>query len=971
VTRVSDALDRLAAIARECELPEILHILGHTIPPFPETETSSHNLNDFQVERYSATDIGCGDEFLEAYVLHLWNEAVTGNHRHVAARKGRAAFLLIASFLRADVAAKLALQIGTDFSARGLQKRAIEPLKFVIGLYNESIDIDFMAQAFFLLVKCYDKLNDGTPWMAEATEYLNFAQINGLKEEVVPAAIFAAKANLRNGTSDEAIELLDMALNQALLLDREGLIQHMSLDNLVFFVGDIFRQFSIGEAGIGTFQKFLGSLRRPRENELCAATLSEMGYTLLNLGDLRGINFLEDAIKIGSSNLDRMRRWQYSIDAFGMKRAKTQVPALPILGSIEETEYDLLTSVDRLIDDGRYGEAKTLALHLSTKFDDRHAKCSVLNSLAVCHIGLGEFDDALRVARAASEIADSSGDRRMRMLCRRTMALTYVRRNTPFFAAAALVDGLYYGEEILKGVKSLALRRTSVMEVNTLVELMAQIYQASHMFEKLLNFFEFARAPNLYRSVAQECLVESLATSPTTSKPLKDVLRTLRTIDVEMDIDLFRGEFSSGKHAALMDRRDHAQAEFKFLCRNAAIEEAVTASRIDPMLPQIAQQLLDDGVALLTVFQLDHETALVGAVKVRDQTTYFGHTLDVSREDLRRALHGVDGYSVSPGGGVAVRRGARFLTPARRTLEASGPTIAEVHERCIACFQRELDGLSINHLIVVPHDAFSLLPYWSLADAFSCSVTIAPSLGIAGLCRSRQRLMQGATLLVGDVTETLRYATAEISHLADYRKQGEVIQAQSVEAIIEAAPRCNFVSFACHGRYDTENPYNAGVIVERTGGEISGVGSTGNSLDSTYRKLTAGDCMTRLSLDACRLAILSACESGLPNLHESGEMTGLPSALLVAGAKSVIASLWPVDDAATFILMQHFMEQWAGGNGLHESPALALKFARDLLRTTTREEALALLGKDTVLPPGMTPFAGYIFTDAFHCFGSY
>ena len=80
------------------------------------------------------------------------------------------------------------------------------------------------------------------------------------------------------------------------------------------------------------------------------------------------------------------------------------------------------------------------------------------------------------------------------------------------------------------------------------------------------------------------------------------------------------------------------------------------------------------------------------------------------------------------------------------------------------------------------------------------------------------------------------------------------------------------------------------------------------------RLLTVAHIMT-MSLRNCRLAVLSACESGIPRQHGGGEMTGLPASLLIAGAQFAIASLWPVRDAAAALLMSSFYDTWEGGRG--------------------------------------------------------
>jgi CHAT domain-containing protein len=121
-----------------------------------------------------------------------------------------------------------------------------------------------------------------------------------------------------------------------------------------------------------------------------------------------------------------------------------------------------------------------------------------------------------------------------------------------------------------------------------------------------------------------------------------------------------------------------------------------------------------------------------------------------------------------------------------------------------------------------------------------------------------------------------------------------------------------FLHFATHGIMDARHPELSGLI-------LSLVDRRGRQQDGYLR---LADIYTlKLSAD---LVVLSSCDSALGKQLESEGMIGLPRGFLEAGARSVIASLWKVDDAATATLMRSLYSRIQRG----ESPSAALRGAQ-------------------------------------------
>jgi len=111
------------------------------------------------------------------------------------------------------------------------------------------------------------------------------------------------------------------------------------------------------------------------------------------------------------------------------------------------------------------------------------------------------------------------------------------------------------------------------------------------------------------------------------------------------------------------------------------------------------------------------------------------------------------------------------------------------------------------------------------------------------------------------------------------------------------------------------------------------------SLDAPYIDglVTADEVSRDWHLDA-ELVTLSGCDTGLGRLQRGEGYLGFVNAFLASGARSVLVSLWPVNDHSTALLMQRFYELYLGANEDSLGKAEALAAAKSWLQDY-RDEA--------------------------------
>ncbi|MDE7080884.1 MAG: CHAT domain-containing protein [Muribaculaceae bacterium] len=194
-------------------------------------------------------------------------------------------------------------------------------------------------------------------------------------------------------------------------------------------------------------------------------------------------------------------------------------------------------------------------------------------------------------------------------------------------------------------------------------------------------------------------------------------------------------------------------------------------------------------------------------------------------------------------------------------------------------------------------------------------------------------------IMRGDRLGTLRYSLSEVNEISRIlRRGGGNATVVSGSAATEKSftsrnhKRDYILHVSTHGFFHDSGSFtnpmrNSGLLFansQKYWANDSLVVSSINDDDGILR----ADEIARLDLGGCRLVVLSACQTGLGEYNSEG-VYGLQRAFKLAGAQSILMSLWSVDDRATAELMTEFYHGLIAG----KDPDRALVGAQRAMRT--------------------------------------
>ncbi|MBV8030275.1 MAG: CHAT domain-containing protein [Betaproteobacteria bacterium] len=333
--------------------------------------------------------------------------------------------------------------------------------------------------------------------------------------------------------------------------------------------------------------------------------------------------------------------------------------------------------------------------------------------------------------------------------------------------------------------------------------------------------------------------------------------------------------------------------------RNLAVSKRAELSQVAPELSSLVTVNAADANTLQTLLPADETLveyfysgkelyAFVATRSAISAAKLDGQGLDADISDLRRAVQ--DPAS------------SRWQEPAKK-----------LYTRLIAPIR---DHLGTPNLLVVGHGALHYIPFNALHDGSrflveSYSIRLLPAATVLKFLKAGATEKPGALLAfgnpdLGDKRFDLVFAQKEAERVARILPKSRALVGKEASRVAfrKYASDFRFLHIASHGEFDADHPLASSLLLAPDGPDDG--------------RLTVSD-LYSMRVDA-DLVTLSACETGLGKVANGDDVVGLTRGFLYAGTRTIVASLWQVDDRATSELMASFYD--AIGKGLSKREAL-------------------------------------------------
>jgi CHAT domain-containing protein/Flp pilus assembly protein TadD len=807
----------------------------------------------------------------------------------------------------------------------GQKRKALEYLNEVLRLYQQEGDWPNEVQVLSLISALRSSLGQSTEAMKSARAAVDRCEEKNARDWQAYAYFAVGAAYTAVGSLEEAATAYNRSL-ELLQGQQDSGGEATALNNL----GLIYVARGDFDRALDYFEKAMKLAKAGGEPRLAAYASNNLGTIYYRRGDpITAFRHFKDALDFAVPNKDK--RIEASVlsslaDAYFLANSpnhsvKILKEAAAAFAAIEEPAYEsgvLISLADAYGATGRYQEALDLlrpVLESRRLAGDPGREGYVLREMGHMYIRMGDrnnalkhYSEALSKLEAAGEgsgqvdiyvgmgsISVADGDyKKAEELYRKGLALarTGGLRQSEMIILAGLgfahekqgdlarAESLYdQGIAVSESLRSSARieeLKSGVGDIATVplvpaIRLKFKLGKWSEAFE----LAEKARARTFLDQINNVRIDVRKGADPKLVEQEQSLRFDIRALEEKLKKEQRDNPSSEAARVMAAGLKEKEEAYAALLIRlKASLPDYAELQSYSPRPLNEIQRLLGPQTTLISYFV----TANATFAFVVGSDSFQAVEIEVKETDLRMAIDWFRGF-------------ASLRDPQPQSLK-------QLHDWLIAPIRQHIKTAEVA---IVPHSILHYVPFAALTDGragfgvehaiyYLPSASILPS--IQRRVRSEGRRVLAAAHATADGLPALRFADEEARNVASLYYTQPLLTGRATRGeIVKRAPAYDVLHIAAHAELNAHSPLFSRILLS-PGKDGSGA--------IEVREVYGMD------LSRTNLVVLSACRTQLGAHSKGDDIIGLNRAFLYAGASSVIASLWTVDDQATSLLMKAF-----------------------------------------------------------------
>ena len=601
------------------------------------------------------------------------------------------------------------------------------------------------------------------------------------------------------------------------------------------------------------------------------------------------------------------------------------------------------------------------ALKVSEEIGHIQIKISVLTGFARLNFHLGKYEQAIEHAEDALKIAKEIGEKQMEVSC-------YVLLGSAYFTQGHKEKAIQYQSKALEWKKEIGMENQSQIKLHYIL---GQVYSSQGNFSKACeNLREGIKIHQRTRSSLKD--ETDKISLDGTNCPCYKSLSWLLLRERNFNQALFTLEL--GRSRALVDLMSESYG-----IKRSLVHNEVTPDALQNFFKEQQRNFL-----FIATFQMNSDFALwfvdkggsvkFKLVKIDLETELFKESSATKEPEMDASSSTLDDPHCEDRSLALLYENYPFASQEQQLKPNKGSVQMQVKQigsksyiglsytvKSYAAFIAPIfDLIDSPEIIISPEPGLFLTPFASLKDengkylSETVRVRLIPSLTTLKLIHDSAASYhsQSGALIVGDPAVgpvEINGSVKTLDPLPKAREEAQMVsrlvgvrcligEEATKEEVLKRIQEVSLVHIAAHGDETT------GEIALAPNRSVVGVPKIGDVL------LTMND-IAQVGIRA-KLVVLSCCHSARGKILKAEGIYGIARAFLGSGARSVLMSLWAVDDEATEAFMNIFYkflirEKLSASESLHQT----MRKMRESALYSEREHwaPFVLLGDDVTL----------------------